>query len=87
MKKLFVYMKGYRTECVLAPLFKLIEALLELFVPVLVADIIDLGIGAGDRSFVFGNGAVFFRQSCHWLCLPVAAGGVFPGTGFFLFPD
>ena len=52
MKKLFVYMKGYRTECVLAPLFKLIEALLELFVPILVADIIDLGIGAGDRSFI-----------------------------------
>ena len=52
MKKLFSYMRGYRTECVLAPLFKLIEALLELFVPVLVADIIDFGIGAGDRGYI-----------------------------------
>lgn len=52
MKKLFSYMKGYRMECVLAPLFKLIEALLELFVPILVANIIDFGIDAGDKGYI-----------------------------------
>ena len=37
MRKLFVYLKEYRKECVLGPLFKLLEASLELFVPMVVA--------------------------------------------------
>ena len=45
MKKLFVYLKGSRLQCVLAPLFKMFEAILELFVPLVVASIIDKGIG------------------------------------------
>ncbi len=52
MKKLFQYMKYYKKESVLGPLFKLLEALFELFVPLVVAAIIDNGIGAGDRGYI-----------------------------------
>lgn len=50
MKKLLKYMKGYRKECVLGPLFKLFEASLELLVPLIVAAIIDSGIGSGNQG-------------------------------------
>lgn len=46
------YMRPYRNECVLAPLFKLLEALLELFVPLVVASIIDVGISGGDVPYI-----------------------------------
>ena len=52
LKKLFVYLKGYARECVLGPLFKLLEASFELIIPLLVAAIIDKGILAGDRTYV-----------------------------------
>ncbi|MBE5800033.1 MAG: ABC transporter ATP-binding protein [Clostridiales bacterium] len=52
MKKLFVYLKGYMRECVLGPLFKLLEASFELIIPLLVASIIDGGILAGDKTHV-----------------------------------
>ena len=52
MKKLLCYLKDYRKESVLGPLFKLLEATLELFVPLVVAAIIDTGIGNQDRSYV-----------------------------------
>ena len=52
MKKLLVYLKGYRRESVLGPLFKLLEATFELIVPLVVAAIIDRGIGAGDTGYI-----------------------------------
>ncbi len=52
MIKLLKYMKGYEKECVLGPLFKLLEAAFELFVPLVVADIVDKGIGGGSGSYV-----------------------------------
>ena len=52
MTKLFVYLKNYRRECVLGPLFKLLEASLELLVPLIVSAVIDNGILVGDRSYV-----------------------------------
>ena len=48
MKALFRYFDGYRRQLVLGPLFKLTEAVLELFVPLLMANIIDVGIKNGD---------------------------------------
>ena len=45
-------MKPYRKECILAPLFKLLEALLELFVPLVVASIIDYGINNNDVPYI-----------------------------------
>lgn len=53
MKKLFCYLKDYRKECVMAPLFKLLEACFELFVPLVVADIIDRGIAAKNTAVVW----------------------------------
>ncbi len=52
MKKLLVYLKDYKKESILAPLFKLLEASFELFVPLVVASIIDRGIDCGDRRYV-----------------------------------
>ena len=52
MKKLLVYLKGYEKETVLAPLFKMLEALFELFVPLVMAAVIDVGIGGHDRDYV-----------------------------------
>ena len=52
MRKLLKYMKGYGKECVLGPLFKLLEASFELFIPLVVAAIVDTGIGNGDRAYV-----------------------------------
>lgn len=46
MKKLFPYFKSYKKECFLSPLFKLFEAVFELLVPVVVAKIVDVGLGA-----------------------------------------
>ena len=52
MKKLLIYMKGFRKECVLGPLFKLLEASFELLVPLVMAAVIDTGIGNRDRDYI-----------------------------------
>ncbi len=52
MKKLFKFLKGYRKEALLGPLGKLLEATLELIVPLVVANIIDLGILKNDIPYV-----------------------------------
>ncbi len=52
MKKLLIYLKDYKKETVLAPLFKLLEASFELFVPLVMAAIIDTGIARGDRGYI-----------------------------------
>ena len=52
MKKLLCYLTGYEKETVLAPLFKMLEALLELFVPLVMAAVIDVGIAGGDRRYI-----------------------------------
>ncbi len=52
MKKLLIYLKGYKKECVLAPLFKMLEACFELLIPLVVASIIDVGIENGDGGYV-----------------------------------
>ena len=56
MKKLLVYLKSYKKECVLAPLFKLLEASFELIVPLVMATIIDHGIAVSDRPYIFKMG-------------------------------
>ena len=52
MKRLLSYMKAYRTESILGPLFKMLEASFELFVPLVVASMIDVGIGGRDTGYV-----------------------------------
>lgn len=55
MKKTLSYLKSYKKECILAPLFKLLEACFELFVPLVIADIIDIGISGGNKGYVWGR--------------------------------
>ncbi len=52
MKSLMKYLKDYKKECVLSPLFKLLEATFELFVPLVMAAVIDKGIGHTDKPYI-----------------------------------
>ena len=52
MKHLFSCLKRFKAECILAPLFKLLEASLELITPLIVALIVDKGIAEGDKQFI-----------------------------------
>lgn len=53
MHKLMRYIKGYERQALLAPLFKMLEACFELFVPLVIASIIDTGIKNGDAAFIW----------------------------------
>ncbi|MCD8007300.1 MAG: ABC transporter ATP-binding protein/permease [Oscillospiraceae bacterium] len=53
MRSLLKYFKGYKLQAVCAPLFKIIEVVFELLVPLVVADIIDTGIPAGDKPYIY----------------------------------
>lgn len=53
MKKLLMYLKDYKLEAVMAPLFKMLEASFELIVPLVMASIIDKGIANSDKPFIF----------------------------------
>lgn len=58
MKSLMRYLKKYRTEAVMAPLFKMLEASFELFVPLVMAKIIDTGIRNADLPYILRMGGV-----------------------------
>ena len=50
MLSLLKYLKGYTKQCILGPLFKMLEACFELTVPIIMAKIIDVGIANGERG-------------------------------------
>ena len=52
MKKILYFLKDYKRESILAPLFKMLEAIFELIVPLVMAAIIDTGIADGDKNYV-----------------------------------
>ena len=52
MKTLLAYLKDYKKESILAPLFKMLEASFELFVPLVMAAIIDVGIANQDKPYI-----------------------------------
>ena len=52
LKRLLKYMKGYGKQCILAPLFKMLEATFELFIPLVVAAIVDTGIASRDTGYI-----------------------------------
>ena len=52
MNKMLNYLNGYKRECVLAPLFKMLEATFDLFVPLVMADIVNVGIAAHDFHYI-----------------------------------
>ncbi|MBQ1538378.1 MAG: ABC transporter ATP-binding protein [Ruminococcus sp.] len=58
MLGLFSYLKDYKKEAMLGPLGKLLEAIFELIVPIVMARIIDIGIPAGDKPYIFRLGGV-----------------------------
>ena len=58
MFKLISFLKNHKKEGILGPLFKLIEAILELFIPIIMARIIDIGINNKDISYVFKMGGL-----------------------------
>lgn len=52
MRSLLIYLKDYKKESILAPLFKMLEASFELLVPLVMAAVIDVGIAESDRSYI-----------------------------------
>lgn len=60
MNKLWKYLNHYKLESILGPLFKMLEASFELFVPLVVAQIVDVGIGNQDMSYILKMGGVLF---------------------------
>ena len=73
MKVLLPILKKYRREAVLAPLFKLVEALLELIVPLIMAQIIDCGIAMGDRGYVLQQSALLLLLGAAGLGFSITA--------------
>ena len=71
MKQILKYLKEYKKECICAPLFKLLEASFELIVPLVMAAIIDNGITASDKPYIWKMGGV--------LVLLAAVGGAASG--------
>ena len=67
MKKLLKYLKPYTKECIISPLFKLLEAIFDLLVPLVVKTIIDDGIAAGDKGVI---------SSCFGILVAFAAVGL-----------
>ena len=53
MKHLYPYLRRFRKESILAPLFKMLEATFDLLVPMVVADIIKVGIANGDTTYIW----------------------------------
>ena len=53
MRKLLVFLKDYKKESIIAPLFKMLEALFDLLVPLVVASIINKGIKYGDKQYIY----------------------------------
>ena len=73
MKNLLKYLSEYKKECVLGPLFKLLEALFDLTVPLVTAVIIDQGIGTGNQSVVWKYGGVLLLLAIIGLTCSITA--------------
>ncbi|MBO4909534.1 MAG: ABC transporter ATP-binding protein [Lachnospiraceae bacterium] len=73
MKKVLSLLKNYKKEAFLAPFFKLVEAVFELFVPLVMADIIDVGISASDTSYIVNKGLVLVLLAAAGLTVAITA--------------
>ena len=73
MRKLLPYLKGYEKESILGPLFKLLEACLELIVPIIMASIIDTGIQNRDIGYILSMGGILVLLGILGLCASVTA--------------
>ena len=73
MKQILKYLKEYKKECICAPLFKLLEASFELIVPLVMAAIIDNGITASDKPYIWKMGGVLVLLAAVGLVSSVTA--------------
>lgn len=73
MKQILKYLKEYKKECICAPLFKLLEASFELIVPLVMAAIIDNGISASDKPYIWKMGGVLVLLAAVGLVSSVTA--------------
>lgn len=73
MKKLLVYLKDYKKETVFAPLFKMLEATFELFVPLVMAAVIDRGIKNADTAYVLKMGGILVALGLIGLACSITA--------------
>lgn len=73
MKQLLKYMRGYQKQCFLGPLFKLLEAGFELFVPLVVAQIVDRGILGGNNPYVLKMALILVVLGAVGLAMAVCA--------------
>lgn len=73
MKILLKYLKDYKKETILAPLFKMLEASFELFVPLVMAAIIDTGIANGDKGYIIKMGGILVALAVIGLTCSVTA--------------
>jgi len=73
MKSLLIYLKDYKKECVLGPLFKLLEAGFDLTVPLVTAAIIDNGIGGQDRGYIMRYGLILILLAIVGLVCSITA--------------
>lgn len=73
MKQILKYLKEYKKECICAPLFKLLEASFELIVPLVMAAIIDSGITASDKPYIWKMGGVLVLLAAVGLVSSVTA--------------
>ena len=62
MKRYLQFLKDYKVQCILGPLFKWIEAALELLVPLVMANVIDVGVEAGDIGYVLRGGGLMLAM-------------------------
>lgn len=83
MKKLLIFLKNYKKELIFGPFFKLLEAIFELIVPMVMADIIDKGIGNNDSGYILKMSGVIvilgicglaFALTCQFLAAKCAYG-------------
>lgn len=73
MKKMLIYLKAYRKEACLAPIFKMLEAVFELFVPLVIKGIIDYGIAAEDRAYCLRMGLLLLLLAVIGLAMATTA--------------
>lgn len=73
MKSVLKYLKDYKKESILAPLFKMLEASFELIVPLVMASIIDVGIAGSDRPHIIKMSAVLVLLGAVGLCAAITA--------------
>ena len=73
MKKVLSLLKNYKKEAFFAPFFKLVEAVFELFVPLVMADIIDIGIPNSDTSYIVKKGLILILLAAAGLTVAITA--------------